>query len=624
MKTNTIIAATLHLAFALVLAAQTSPLSVSKLEPPNWWAGLPAPTILFYGKGLDGAHVRLKHAPSGVRIADQHAGKDGLYYFVALQGTEAAKAGEITFEITNAAASMERTVQLESRSQPHPQPLTADDVIYLIMPDRFADGDTSNDSPPQSPGTFDRSKPRAYHGGDLRGIRQHLPYLKELGVTILWLTPIVDNDNSSPTDYHGYGAVDFYAVDEHLGSVSDLRDLATAARRQGIRIYLDEVVNHTGPRHVWAQHPPADCWLHGTPQDHPPFSDNFPALVDPHATRSEWYNTIAGWFAGILPDMDNDCPEVEQYQFQNAVWWIETAGIDGYRLDTFPYSSRSFWTKWHSDLRKVYPDVSDVGEVFNGDPVITSFFQGGRKQFDGIDSGLTTVFDFPLMFAIRDVLSKGDSARKLAAVLGRDSLYPNSGNLVTFIGNHDLNRFLSLAGSDPERLKAAAGLLVAMRGIPQLYYGDEIGMEGGNDPDNRRDFPGGFPGDLRNAFTAAERTQAQQDVFAYTKAVLALRREHPALRSGTLQHVLISDSVYAFVRTAQEDRVLAVFSNADHPQSLTFTNQSDGGLSGAIALEPLLSSSKSPAKGVGFANGSATLDVPAVSLTLYKVGPRQQ
>ena len=593
---------------------------ISKIEPPDWWAGLPSPTLLIYGSGLSDAQVRLVSGPAGVSIGEQRPGKDGLYRFVTLAGVENAKPVRLTLQLRTSSGEKNFSYELQPRSkQPAPPALSSSDVIYLIMPDRFADGDLANDHTAKSPDTYDRSKARAYHGGDLKGIRDHLDYLQDLGVNLLWLTPVLDNDDYSAQDYHGYGAVDFYAIDEHFGTLPEYKSLIDEMHRRGMHVYMDDVVNHTGPRHVWAQHPPSDCWLHGTVEHHPPFSDDFLSITDPHATRLQWYNTIAGWFAGVLPDLDNDCPEMEKYLFQHAVWWHEKTGIDGFRLDTFPYSSRRFWAKWHDDLRKLYPDISDIGEVFNGDPVITSFFQGGRKRFDGLDSGVTTVFDFPTMFAVREILTGKAPAKKLATILGRDSLYPHPEKLVTFFSNHDLSRMASLPDSSPEKLKIAFGLLATLRGIPQLYAGDEIGMEGGDDPDNRRDFPGGFPGDAMNAFAESGRTAAQKDIFNFARAALRLRKAHAALRDGALLHVAATDNVYVFVRRSGDDVLLVTMNASSQPETVEISNAADGPLPGAEALHVLLSSVQGAPATASFTDGRVRLQSSAASIAIYSV-----
>ncbi|HLX82867.1 MAG TPA: alpha-amylase family glycosyl hydrolase [Terriglobales bacterium] len=546
---------------------------VSKVEPPNWWADYtPELTLLVTGENLE--NTRVESATDGVTVSGSEESANGHYLFVHMRLSSKLQPGNVELRLgtEGGSATIELPVITRADSRGRFEGLSRDDVIYLIMPDRFADGDASNDSPHgrDGIGASDRSQAHSYHGGDLRGIRQHLDYLHDLGVTTIWLTPVWKNTGS---DYHGYHVVDFYALDDHMGSMQEYQALVADAHKLGIKVLIDYVVNHTGPSHPWATDPPTPTWLHGTPEHHREPSYSFNGLVDPHASPREYLNTLDGWFAGRLPDLNPDDPELAVYLAQNAMWWTEMAQLDGFRLDTFPYSSRQFWSGWHDRIHQVYPRgndkrIDDIGEVADSDPSITSFFVGGRKQFDGIDSGLSTVFDFPLCSALRDVVIKGDTMQKIVDVLRHDELYPHPETLVTFFGNHDDGRFVSEPGSSPAKLKAAFSLLLTMRGIPQIYSGDEIALPGGNDPDNRRDFPGGFPGDPRNAFTADGRTPEQQDVFAHVQSLLALRKNHAALRTGKQWHIGWDDKYYAFLRELPEEKLLILYNNADQPADL--------------------------------------------------------
>jgi glycosidase len=488
-----------------------------------------------------------------------------------------------------------------------------DDVIYLIMPDRFADGDTSNDSPPQSPGTYDRSKPRAYHGGDLRGISQHLQYLHDLGVTTVWINPIYDNDNHSPDDYHSYAAVDFYAVDEHFGTLQDYQDLVKEAHRLGMKVLLDVVLNHCGMKHPWLDLSPEPDWLNGTKQNHTISDGAFDLIPDPHVPPPQWRHVVDGWFFNVLPDLNQNNPDMARYLLQNAIWWAEEGGLDGFRLDTFPYVPRSFWSEFHKVLFQVYPQFTTVGEVFNGDPTVTSFFAGGQQRPDGIDSGVSTVFDFPLFFKLRDILLKNKQASELEQVLREDWLYPHPERLVTFLGNHDTARFMGEKGATREKLKAAFALLLTMRGIPQLYYGDEIGMPGSGDPDNRHDFPGGFPGDARDAFTAAGRTADQQEIHDYVQQLLHLRQEHAALRQGKQWYLGSGPDYFAYARIAGEDRLMMVFNNADRPTHVHL-DLSKTPLAGTGAFRPVVAATAGETSVRHF-----DADVPPRIVVIYQV-----
>lgn len=607
---------------------RADPPAVAKVEPPNWWVGLtPEVMLLISGKRLETTHAEC-NLPT-VRVTRTQSSAGGDYLFVWLKIAADTRPGTVICRLTTASgpATFELPLAARKPTVGRFQGLSPSDVMYLIMPDRFANGDPSNDEPPGRPNSHDRSKARAYHGGDLRGIREHLPYLKDLGVTTLWLTPIVKN--AAPDEYHGYGAVDLYAVDPHLGTLADYQQLVAEAHGQHMKIFFDAVPNHVGPHHPWNHDPPLPDWFHGTKQrhldsfapvkgsfyglpDNAP-NDPFEMLVDPHSPARLKRNSTEGWFFGILPDMNTENPIVQQYLLQNSIWWLESSGLDGFRVDTFPYVDRKFWSGWHAGLRKIYPRLTTIGEVFHPDPSVTSFFAGGQRRWDGIDSGATTVFDYPLYFVLRDVLLHGAPASRLADVLRHDALYPRPDLLVPFFANHDVTRFASETGSSPAKLRLAIGLTLTLRGIPQLYYGDEIAMPGGGDPDNRRDFPGGWKEDSQNAFTPEGRTPEQQQVFSYVQTLLRLRREHPVLQSGALWHLSSNAASYVFLRSSEEERILVAFNSTSGP--LTLQIPLDGTpAKGISTATPLLGNAK-----VQFAPDGMQLTLPPDSLTLFLV-----
>ena len=584
---------------------------VRKIEPPNWWINYtPALTLLLTGENL--SEARVESPTKDVTVLGTEGSANGHYLFVHLQLGAELPAGTVRLHLNTAAGSTTVPLPLLGRadSRDRFEGFSRDDVVYLIMPDRFADGDPANDRPAASNGRYDRSDPMAYHGGDLRGIREHLGYLHDLGVNTLWLTPVWKNTDS---DYHGYHVVDFYALDDHMGSMLEYQALVADAHRQGMKVLIDYVVNHTGPHHPWANDPPTPTWFHGSPAHHLEPAYTFVGLVDPHASPRENLNTLEGWFVGKLPDLNPDDPALALYLAQNAMWWTEIAQLDGFRLDTFPYSTRQFWSGWHQRLRQVYPQINAVGEVADGDSTITSFFEGGRKQFDGVDSGLATVFDFPLRDALREVVIKGAPMEKVIEVLRHDALYPHPETLVTFIGNHDQERFLSEKGSSAAKLKAAFALLLTLRGIPQIYSGDEIAMPGGKDPDNRRDFPGGFPGDPHNAFTASGRTTEQQDVFVYVKALLTLRQSHAALRTGRQWHIGWDDTYYAFLRDLPEEKLLVVYNNAPKTMTLEIPVENTP-LETAQQLQTVFGNSSAE-----LVSGKVRVSLPGLTLSVFSV-----
>ena len=604
--------------------------AVKKIEPPNWWVGLtPDVMLLLSGKDLEATHVRC-NLPE-IDVSRTQSAANGDYLFVWLKFGAGLKSGTAVCRITTPKGETTFELPIAARKQilGRNQGLSLDDVLYLIVPDRFANGDPTNDEPAEFPGSHDRSKARAYHGGDLRGIRDHLGYLKELGVTTLWLTPIVKN--GATEDYHGYGAVDLYTVDPHLGTMEETQQLVQAAHKEHMKVFLDVVPNHVGPLHPWVSDPPTPDWFHGTPKQHlssfaplkedfygvhekkEPATDLLELLEDPHAPPAFRKNLTEGWFWGILPDMNTENPLVVQYLLQNSIWWAESSGLDGYRVDTVPYVSRRFWEEWHQGLRRIYPRLSTIGEVFHRDPEVTSFFAGGRKGWDGIDTELTTVFDFPIYFTLRDVLFHGAPAGRITDILRQDSLYPHPEYLVPFVGNHDVTRLAGESGATPAKVRLAFGLTLTLRGIPELYYGDEIGMTGGGDPDNRRDFPGGWTGDAQNAFLREGRTREQKELFGYVQSLLRLRREHAALRSGNLWHLASDDSSYVFMRETEEEKLVVAFHNGSTNREVKISLR-DTPAQEASDISLLLGDAQAALSG-----HELRLQLPAQSLTIFEL-----
>ena len=565
---------------------------IDKIDPPNWWATFPSPMLLLHGSHLSGASVTI--AGSHVSVTRTHASANGHYLFLWLN-TKGAAPQTVTLLVSSAAGSVSRPWRLDRRKPASAgfQGFSSHDVMYLIMTDRFADGDTANDPHPSQ-----RSLPRGWHGGDFRGIQKHLAYLKHLGITTIWTTPVYDNSGGTE-DYHGYSATNMYAVDPHFGTLADYIALAHAVHAEGMKLVLDTVPNHVGAANPWAKDPPTPAWFHGTVAHHDPANGDFASLTDPHATWAQQKDIRQGWFANVLPDLNQSNPLVSQYLIQNAVWWVETAGLDGLRLDTFPYVNRVFWHNFHAQLHQLFPHLTTVGEVFNPDPTLVSYFAGGvaRAGHEGtVDTGLSTPFDFPMYFMLRRVLIQNQPMSNLETILRQDRLYPHPDRLVTFIGNHDTMRFLTVPGATIPDLKMAFALISTMRGMPQIYSGDEIAMRGGDDPDNRHDFPGGFPGDSANAFTATGRTPEEASVHNYLRTVLHFRARHLALQTGLQQDIYSDKTVFAFVRAnniahgctaSSPERVLIIANHSTVPRTLTLSTP-ETALAGCSQFTPAL------------------------------------
>lgn len=607
-------------------AARGAAPCVDKIDPPNWWAGLPSPMLLLHGRHLSAAHISI--TGKSATIERTRISTSGDWAFVWLQIAHASPQ-KLELKAATQAGQTSAKFELFKRKPADDgfKGFSSADVMYLIMTDRFADGDPSNDAPADAPDSYDRTKPRGWHGGDFRGIEQHLSYLRQLGVTTVWTTPVYNN-NPSPEAYHGYIATDMYAVDAHFGTLADYQHLAEALHKRGMKLVLDTVPNHVGPANPWVKDPPTPDWFHGTLAHHDIAKGDFESIPDPHSSWQERKDITQGWFANVLPDLNQENPLVAQYLIQNAVWWVETAGLDGLRIDTFPYVSRAFWQQFHAELHTIFPHLTTVGEVFNSDPTITSYFAGGATH-DGIDTGLYTPFDFPMYFTLRSVLVHGAPMTKLEDVLREDWLYPHPERLVTFLGNHDTKRFLSEPGATAAELKIAFGLLATLRGMPQIYSGDEIAMLGGSDPDNRRDFPGGFPvaassGDKANAFTVAGRTPQQAEMFDWTSRLFRFRDQQPVLQAGKQQDIFMDGTAFVFVRAmdinsgckqSSPDRLLVAVNDSDKARDLTLRMNGTALAGCSKVRESIGANNRAPV----MRQNSLTLVLGAKQIAIYSV-----
>ncbi|HYJ89350.1 MAG TPA: alpha-amylase family glycosyl hydrolase [Pyrinomonadaceae bacterium] len=554
------------------LAAQSP--EILKVDPPSWWvqSSMNPVRLLIRGRNLTGA--RLQPLGRGLRVVGQpKINQAGTYIFADISIAPNAPAGERRIRVTTPRGNAEARFEVlppPDRARRF-QGFSPDDVMYLLMIDRFSDGDQTNNNPPESRGIYDRGNKFYYHGGDLQGVIDRLPYLKDLGVTAIWLTPWYDNYNGlnhielkedkPSTAFHGYNPQDFYRVEEHFGTLAKLQQLVDAAHRAGIKIIQDQVVNHTGPYHPWVDDSPTPTWFNGTRKNHLKNVFQTWVLHDPQPVEQLKRETMEGWFLDFLPDLNQHDPEVSRYLIQNTLWWIGTTGLDGIRMDTWQYVPNAFWRDWNRALKREFPRFTVVGEVKDGDVVHTSFFQGGTVRFDGVDSGLDSLLDFPLFYPIRHAFAEGKALDDVPKTLAKDYLYTNPEILVTLLGGHDDGRFMSEKGATLEGLKLANTLVLTTRGVPQLYYGDEIAMTGPDEPTTRKDFPGGFPGDKRNAFTREGRSLEENDVFDHIRKLNRVRAELEPLRRGSLINLYTTGQQYAYARKTKNQVAIVVINN---------------------------------------------------------------
>ena len=547
-----------------VLAAE--PPEVVKVEPPNWWAGhsISPVRLLIRGTGLNGARIE-----SAFRTGRVHPNARGTALFVDVYVPRDAKPGAVSIKVITKEGTAAVPFEITPRLSPGGrfQGFSPDDVMYLIMPDRFASGDTSNDA------GIDKTSLRRYHGGDFDGIIAKLPYLRDLGVTAIWLNPVYNNEDH---DYHGYHAVDFYSVEDRFGDMAGFRDLVDAAHRHGIRVIQDQVANHTGPRHPWVSDPPTPTWFN----PHTPNSWQTWTLMDPYASAETRRATLEGWFVNRLPDLNQNDEEVRRYLIQNTLWWIGMTGIDGIRQDTLPYVPREFWREWSAAVRREYPNVRVVGEVLDRNPALVSMFQGD----------VDTVFDFPLYFAIRRVFHEGKPLRELPETLAHDRLYKDPSTLVTLLGVHDVPRF-----QNADSIRLAFTFLMTTRGTPLIYYGDEIAMQGGADPDNRRDFP------AKSAWTPE-----QNAVFEHVRKLARFRAENVRFMREKLQNLVTLEQQYVYSRGGE---IVVAMNNGSKPVTLTFALDRDADASDVLGSEARLTSKA----------GRATVQLPARSAAIFSL-----
>ena len=525
------------------------------------------------GQNLTGA--RVSSSNPALRVSNISVNERGSYLFVDVDINRTALPGDYNLLVDTANGRASIPLKIEAPLDPRTnfQGITNDDVIYLIMIDRFTDGDTSNNAPKDSPPEAnDRNNPRGFHGGDLRGVINQLPYLKELGVTALWLTPWYDNWNGvnrcdkpwcPNTYYHGYHAIDYYAVEDRFGDLATLRELVQKAHALGIKIIQDQVANHVGSQHPWVNDPPLPKWFHGTLAQHQLNKFRNSVLLSPHSNPIDFRNTLDGWFNDDLPDMNQEEPEVARYEIQNALWWVGMTGIDGIRQDTIQYMPRFFIRDLSDALHRQYPKLWMVGEVFERDAAHTAFFIGGHTGWDGIDTKLDSVFDFALWNASLMAFTGKAPVRSLHDQLKYDGLYPDPSKLTVLANNHDTTRFMSLDGATLAGAKMHIAFTLSVRGIPQLYAGEELGMEGKEDPDNRRDFPS-------DPFSSILKQQTKErEMYNWTRHWIRLRRDHAALRAGRLIELVYDDESYVFARQLNGETVIIGINRHGSPKLVT-------------------------------------------------------
>lgn len=583
----------LSLSLILSVMATNAAVKVDRIDPTDWYVGMKDPSLqlMVYGEGIGSADVTTDYA--GVKV-DSIVRLDSPNYLLVYLNLEGAQPGEMTLQFKNGKQTKKVKYALKAREKRGEERVgfTNADVLYMLMPDRFADGDPkNNDIKGMYPYKIDRTQPSLRHGGDLEGIRQHLDYFKDLGVTTLWFTPVLENnspDSNGNSSYHGYATTDYYRVDPRFGTNAEYRKLCDEAHANGLKVVMDMIFNHCGFEHPWLSDMPSKDWLN-TPEwlearkdkTKPEVNDKYlqtsyklTPIVDPYASDVDMKETVEGWFVPTMPDLNQKNPHVMKYLIQNSIWWIETVGIDGIRMDTYPYADADAMAEWMKTLNEEYPNFNVVGETWVTEPPYTAAWQKDSKIAKK-NSNLKTVMDFSFYDKINQ--AKREDTDGFLTGMNRvynnfvyDYLYPNPSSVMAFIENHDTDRFLG-NGKDTTALKQALAILLTVNRIPQLYYGTEVLMNGTKEKTDgyvRKDFPGGFPGDTHNAFTAEGRTKAENAMYTWLSRLLHWRQGNDVITKGKQTQFIPYNGVYVIARQHGGKSVMTVVNGTKKPAKL--------------------------------------------------------
>ena len=555
--------------------------NIDRIEPTDWYVGMKDASLqlMIYGKGMRTADISTDYP--NIRV-DSIIRLDSPNYLLVYLNLEGAKAGVMTLNIKNNRSNTKVKYVLKNRAMTGAEHkgFTNADVLYMLMPDRFASGSEKNDQiKGMNAYKNNRTQPSLRHGGDLEGIRQHLDYFSQLGVTALWFTPVLENnspDNNGYSTYHGYATTNYYRVDPRFGTNDEYKQLIAEAHQKGLKVVMDMIFNHCGDYHPWLNDMPSKDWFNRPDYKNKYFQTSYKLtpVLDTYASKVDLSETVDGWFVPSMPDLNQRNPHVMKYLIQNSEWWIETVGIDGIRMDTYPYADRDAMAQWLKTLDKEYPDYNVVGETWVTEPAYTAAWQKDSKLSEK-NSYLKTVMDFSFFDKLNMAKKEETDAwwnglNRIYNSLVYDYLYPKPSNVMAFIENHDTDRFLG-DGKDTLALKQALGMLLTMNRTPQLYYGTEILMNGtkaGSDGNVRKDFPGGFPGDEHNAFTAEGRTSAENTMFNWVSKLLHWRLGNELITKGKQIQFIPYKGVYVIARQYQGRSSLTILNGTSEPATM--------------------------------------------------------
>lgn len=554
-------------AFLAAGAVHAQAPAIDHMDPPFWWAGMQHKGLQLMVHGPDIAALTPQIDYPGVRIAAVSRVASKNYLFIDLQVDADVKPGgfDIVFKGRDGrSATYAYKLLAREPGSSQRQGFDTKDAIYQIMPDRFANGDTRNDSVAGLPDKLDRKLGHGRHGGDIQGIIDHLDYIEGMGFTQLWPTPLVENDMKAAS-YHGYAATDLYKIDPRYGSNEDFKRLSSEARRHGIGLIQDVVLSHIGMNHWWMKDLPTPDWINH-PGKFVATAHHHTAVHDPYASKEDASNFTTGWFSPGMPDMNQTNPYVANYLIQNNIWWIEYAGLSGLRIDTFGYSDGAFLSEYTRRLMQEYPNLNMVGEEWSKLPSLVSHWQRGKVNFNGYVSSMPSLMDFPLTEAMRDALADkagGNIFNNVYETLSQDYLYPDPKRLVLFEGNHDMARIFSVVNEDYDRYRMDIAFVMTMPRIPHFYTGDELLMTSDvkvrNDNSYRTDFPGGWAGDKVNAFTGAGLTRRQREAQDFVRKLVTWRKNSQVIHDGKLMHYGPENNTWVYFRYNDSKKVMVAF-----------------------------------------------------------------
>ncbi len=572
----------LILFFSVMIASMTMSAQpkIDRIEPPYWWTGMKQDTLqlMVYGPKIADSSVSLQYP--GVTLAETVHLENPDYLLLYLDIADTAKPGDIKITFSGKKGKSTVNYQLKQRDRKGEDYVgfDASDVLYLIMPDRFAKGDTTDDakkcSALQYPTVDDRDDPNGRHGGDIEGMRRHLGYIDSLGVTAVWVNPVLTNDMPGGA-YHGYATTDYYNIDPRFGSNKEWRKFVADAHKRGIKVVMDMIFNHSGSNHPWFTNRPTHDWFN-FPDKYVQTNYRLSTIHDPYASEYDKKRTVDGWFVESMPDLNQRNPHLMKYLIQNSIWWIEDSKINGIRMDTYPYADMDAMAEWIKAVEREYPNFNIVGECWYNNEGSEAFWQRNSYVNRQRNPELPTVMDFVLSIKARDAFSgQTDRLTGLNDIydhLSLDFLFPEPQKILTFLDNHDTDRFLL---EEPETLgwwKQAITFLLTSRGIPQIYYGTEILMNGSKEKSDgyvRRDFPGGFPGDKVNAFTAKGRTPLQNEAHDFMAKLLNWRKGNKVISEGSLKHFMPENGIYVYQRKLGDKDVIVMMNGNDSPVTTT-------------------------------------------------------